>query len=323
MAKKAVLNRSVLHGALLVAVMLLGCADAMADTLVLRDEVYVKGPKVLLGELAEIEGGNADILAGIEVTVAALPGNTKHLNASLVESRIRSAGFSAHDMVVKGARRVRATTTYTKLSPEMLAESLRLFIETEMPWDPSTTEIDVPQPLNDVVTPEGDLVLEWRANPQYRYLGAGSFRGTITVDGRLQRTLLCKAVVEAYGEVVVAAKEIPRGRIISSNDIETRTECLSKLRGTALREPGEALGLVSRRSIFPGQLLSSHNLALPKLVKRNQMISVELRSGGLVLKSKARALVDGCAGDVIRCANLDSGQEFQGVVRPDGVVLVP
>ena len=81
----------------------LGVTATATDTLVLKDEAYVRGPRVLLGEVAEIEGTLAPELESIELGTAALPGDSKRLNAALVESRIRNAGLDLSDVEVSGA----------------------------------------------------------------------------------------------------------------------------------------------------------------------------------------------------------------------------
>ncbi len=306
--------------------LLLGCAlfpaAAHADTLVLKEEAFVKGPKVFLGELAEIEGVNAEILAAIEVTSAALPGGSKNLNAALVESRIRTAGLGASDVEIRGARRIHTTTMHNEIGREMVAESLRTFILEKMPWDPERTEIDVPPVLSDFVVPEGVLDIEWRPSPQYRYVGSGAFRGTILVDGQPKKTLSCRAVVEPYVEVVMAANDIPRGRPISMNDLELREMGLSMAPTGAMTNPSQAVGLLARRTIFPGQPLTTRNVEPPTVIKRNQLVAVQLRAGALHMQSRAKALSDARAGDTLICENLNSKDRFQGVVRADGVVVV-
>jgi flagella basal body P-ring formation protein FlgA len=59
-----------------------------------------------------------------------------------------------------------------------------------------------------------------------------------------------------------------------------------------------------------------------KIVKRNQTVVVETRAGGLLVQARARAMTDGCEGDVVRCLNVDSKEEFIGTVRADGVVIL-
>lgn len=304
------------------ALMLIPVLAGAADTLVLKEEAYVKGPTVLLGEVAEIEGENAAALANIEVGAAASPGDTKQLNAALVEVRLRNAGIDPKGVEIKGARSVRATTSSLELSKEMIAESLRAYIAQSMPWPLEDTDIEVPLPLQDMVVPEGKVELTWRPSPEYRFLGAGAFRGSVVVDGHPERSLLCKASINAYGTVLTAAGDIPRGRIICAADLATRKESLLTAPAAALLDRESAVGMVARRTIFTGQIITSRDIEARTLIKRNQLVRVEMQSGDLHIQTRAKTLMDGRAGDVVVCVNLNSQEQFQGVVRADGVVMV-
>lgn len=300
----------------------LGCEAAAADTLVLRDEAYVKGPQVLLGDVADIDGELAPVLKEIDLGTAALPGDSKRLNAALVESRIRNAGVDVASLEVKGAPTVRATTMHLEINGDMLANSLREFIEASMPWDPANTEIDILPGVADFRVPDGEVVFDWQANPQYRYLGQGAFRGAVIVDGQAQKRFTMKAAIESYGDIVVARTDIPRGQILSPNLLEVRKRALSRIEAGAFADPAEVDGCVTRTSIFSGQELTSRKVQPRILVKRNQLVAVEMHAGALRVQSQARAMVPGAAGDVILCQNLTSKQEFQAIVRKDGVVVV-
>ncbi|HNR30952.1 MAG TPA: flagellar basal body P-ring formation chaperone FlgA [Candidatus Hydrogenedentes bacterium] len=298
-------------------------AGVAADTLVLKDEAYVRGPNVLLGEVAQIEGELAPVLANVDLGLAALPGDSKRLHAALVEARIRNAGIDVDSLEVGGASSVRATTLYLEITREMVVGSLREFIETEMPWDPADTLIDIVPAALDFRVPDGEVIFDWRPNPQYGYLGPGVFRGEVIVDGQTQKRFTLKANVESYGDVLVAAADIPRGAPISASQVEVRKRSLAKVESGAFRDPADLAGYVARTTIFPGQEITKRNVQPRILVKRNQLVAVEMQSGGLRLQTQARALTAGAAGDVILCANLNSRAEFQGIVRADGVVVVP
>ncbi len=300
-----------------------GIAVAAENTLVLHEEAYVKGPSVLLSEVADIEGELSEVLGALEMTTAAAPGASKQVNASLVTARLRNAGFDTEKMEITGARRVRATTLYMEISREMIADSLRQFIVSNMPWESDRAEIDVPLPTNEIVAPEGDVVFEWRSNPSYKYVGEGAFRGKVYANGKLQRTLLCKAHVTAYGKVLMAGTDIPRGRIISPADLKVEERALETLPRNVVMNPQEIVGMVARKTIFPGNMIRVSDVEAPRLVKRNQLVSVEMRAGALFVQSRAKALMDARKGDVITCANLNSKERFQGVVRGDGVVVIP
>ncbi|MBN2307534.1 MAG: flagellar basal body P-ring formation protein FlgA [Candidatus Hydrogenedentes bacterium] len=291
-------------------------------TVTLKEEVYVKGPTICLGDIADIDGANAKSLASIEIAGAAAPGTTKRLDASLLSLRLQNSGIEADAFELDGARSVLAKTLYLDITREMIAEDLRTFIESNMPWDPRQATVDIVATAQDFVVPEGDVTLTWWPNPQYRWAGPGSFRGEVRVDGQVKRTVLCRAIVEAYVDVLVAAADIPRGATFSPSQLEVQKRAISTLRGSFLSDPADAVGKLSRNTIFPGQVITSRNLVLPQLIKRYQIVTVEVRCGSLIVHGQARALAHACAGDLLRCRNEDSDEEFTGIVREDGVVVI-
>lgn len=305
-----------------VMVLCLIAAPARGDTVTLKGEAYVKGPKVFLGEVAEIQGKNAPVLATVEVATAAFPGNSKRLDVALVESRIKRAGIPLSDLRVKGARSVRATTLHLEITPDMLAEGLRRAIQTEMPWDPSDATIDIVTPQHTFLVPEGAVEFRWRPSTRYHYLGQGAFRGDIYVDGLVKKTVLCKVSVEAYGDVVVAANDIPRGTPVTLADLVLETQALSTAGRGIFQDPAEVVGKVARTTIFPGQIITKRHIAPRKIVKRNQIVTVEARHGCVRVRARARAMSDGYEGDVLTCLNVESKEPFYGIVRKNALVVV-
>ncbi len=294
-----------------------------ASAVKIKDEVLVKGPKVYLSDLVEVkEPELMERLATIEVSGAAVPGASKQLTASLVEARLEHAGVDLGELDPDRPSQIRATTMSIELTPEAMAASLREHIELEMPWDPEVTEIDVPLPRQNLMTPEGEMTIEWRASPQYNYVGPANFRGNVLIDGALYRTVVLRASIDTYQEIVVAAADIPRGRPVSANQLVMQTVSLATAPEGAVTDMAEVEGLVARKTIFPGQPVTTRVVELRRLIKRNQMVPVELSASAIKIQHQAKAMMDGKEGDVIVCANPVTKEEFQGVVRADGVVEV-
>jgi len=292
-------------------------------TVRIKDEAFVKGPKVYLTDLVEVkERDIRERLADIEVSGAAQPGDSKSLNASLVEARLQHAGIDLEEVSLVGPQQVRATTMHLDLTPEMLSASLRDYIESRMPWDLDVTEVDVPLSRQTLLAPEGEIDITWRANPQYNFLGPTNFRGEITIDGELFRTVALRASVETYQEIVVAATDISRGRPVTSSHLKMQMVALSRAPEGAITSIADAVGMIARKTIFPNQPITARNVESQKLVKRNQTVMVEVNAGSIHIQHQARAMMDGRAGDVIICANPATREEFQGIVRADGVVEV-
>lgn len=295
-------------------------AHAANVRLNVQPQVYVKGPKLYLGDVAYVEGPGAAALTELELGYAARPGQVRTLQAAYIRSKVQQQGVSAVE--VTGAEAVRATTNHLELRSDLVEQDLRRFIAAAMPWDPDDTVVEVAAPDMDIVLPEGEVNILWRPAPNYRYLGPGAVQGEVQVDGRTQRTLSCRLRIEAYGPVLVAVNDVKRGELVTRHDLRIEKQALSKAPGNALTSVSEAVGKVALRTLFPGQIVTSRYVDERTLVKRRQVVTVETRAGGLVVQSQARALSDAKAGDVLACVNDASEQEFTGVVRADGVVVV-
>ena len=297
-------------------------AGAAADTITLKDEVYVKGPVIRLGDIAVIEGENADALATVEVARAALPGSARTFNTPLLLARIREAGLDTESIDLQGARRVRATTMHLEITAAMIAEDLRNFVETEIPWDLNETFIEIFTPGQAFVVPDGHVEFRWKPNPRYRYIGQGTLRGEIVVDGKVERSFYGKVNVEAFENVVVAAKEIDRGEYLSPSNLRLEKRELSKLDNGAFFGIEDLEGQVAKTKLMRGQLVTARRVAVPNLVKRNQLVIVETVHGALTIRSRAIAMSDAAVGEAVICRAVGSKKQFAGQLRADGVVVV-
>jgi len=305
------------------AAMLLAAAQALAlNVVALREEAYVKGPSVFLGDVADIQGDDAAALAKLEIVPAASPGAVKRINASLLRSRLVSAGYDVQQFEITGAENVNATTLSIELSKEMLVDDLRRFVVSEMPWDATDATVDIEMPSAGLTVPEGDVALEWSPTPLYRYLGKGTIRGEVVVDGEVRDVVYCKVDVQAFGDVVVTTKDIPRGSIISQSDLVLEKRAMSAMRDGYYQDPQELVGMVARSTIFPDTVLTSRHVMPRRIIKRNQIVTVEVQVGALIVRDRALAMSNAAAGDIIICRRMNSKEEFQGVVRKDGVVVV-
>jgi len=311
---------------LFLAVAAIAYADdtASENTIVFHQEAYVKGPAVHLSDIADIKGDAATELGDIELIPAASPGRSRRVDAALVRSRLRGAGIDPSGVSFDGARSVVAKTLYLDLTKEMLAEDLRNYImnESEMPWNREDVVVDVMSAGSNTVIPDGDVVIEWRASPQYRWYGPGTFRGVINIDGRQERTLIAKANIDAYVDVVVAERDLARGKLLRASDFRLEKRALSNLIRSPLRDINAAVGSLARNPIYPGDVITDRHLRARVLIKRNALATVQTRIGSLMVTGRARALMDGHAGDAIVLVNPQSKKEITGVVQADGTVVV-
>jgi flagella basal body P-ring formation protein FlgA len=211
-----------------------------------------------------------------------------------------------------------------EVTPDTILGDLRRFIQQEMPWDPQQATVDValPDAAGGFLVPDGDISIRWVPDPEYRWVGSGAFRGELAVDGEVKRTFLCKAAVDAFGDMVVAAQDIPQNAQISLENLAMARKARSILREPGFEDPIEVAGQVAKVAISAGQVITRRMISPPRLVRRNQVVTVEVRLSNVLVVSRAKALADGRKGDVVRCQALGSREELQGVVREDGTVVI-
>ena len=299
-----------------------GMTAAAIDTITLKQEACVKGPQVTLGEVADIAGDHTEKLGGVELAPAAPPGDSRRVEKFLIEARLKTAGVGADTFELRGASAVVARTLHLDVTRDVIEQNVRAFIEHEMPWKPEDAVIEVALPPGELVVPEGELGFEWKLDPEFRFIGTGGIRGAVTVDGEVKRSFLCKVSIEAYDKVVVASVPIERGNALAAGKVTLERRAMSGLKDAVFHDPSELKGLVARRAIGPGEVVTRRSLAPQIIIKRNQLVVVETEALGLQIETQARAGSDGAVGDVVICVNPNSNQAFQGVVRQDGVVVV-
>lgn len=288
----------------------------------LREEAYANGDSVRLGDISDLSNNTIPRLEDMEISSVPSPGDTKRIDSALIEARLRNAGLERDDFELGGARHVRITAMHLEISSRMIRDDLHNFIENSMPWDKEEATIDVDAPSRDYAVRNGDIQIVWTVSPQYDYVGRGSFRGEILVDGEHEQTVVVRAEVESFAPVVVANTDISRGDTIRRGDIGVQRHPRTSLGGDFFEDPGAVVGQAARSTLRRGNVITSRQVQARQVVRRNRIVQVETRVGNLVVRGMGRAQEHGRVGDRITLENPDSGDEFSGRVQEDGTVLV-
>lgn len=102
---------------------------------------------------------------------------------------------------------------------------------------------------------------------------------------------------------VVAVKPLKRGDRVGEGDVEVREVQVDRDIGAVVAKLDDAIGMVVSGNVRSGSTLTHHDVASPQLVRRNEIISVRVISGGLMIRTTARALEDGALDDFIKVRN--------------------
>jgi flagella basal body P-ring formation protein FlgA len=120
---------------------------------------------------------------------------------------------------------------------------------------------------------------------------------------------------------VVAAATLTPGRRIRPEDVKLLEDEGPPRRVAAAQRLDAVVGRAPRSVVAAGTAIRPEVLEEPALVRKGEMVTVEVRENGILLRLSARADSSGAAGEVVQMRNLESGKRFRGRVETRGVVL--
>lgn len=128
--------------------------------------------------------------------------------------------------------------------------------------------------------------------------------------------------MQATGEVPVAARPLPRGHLLQTQDLAGHTSEPSDLNGQCLLDAGAAVGQLMRQAVRAGERLRATLLEAPVLVHRGAPVAIELRGASFAVRAAGRVLASGSAGARVAAENPASKRVVHGTVTAPGRVTV-
>ncbi|UTW10061.1 flagellar basal body P-ring formation chaperone FlgA [Marinobacterium rhizophilum] len=225
---------------------------------------------------------------------------TLSLSATLLLPALTQADTLAAD--VETSARNYLASLYQQQNPEA---------RIEVTINPVSTRLRLP----DCATP---LVVE---APR----GSGSRITTrVSCDSPQHWALFVTARVGILYPVIVTRRPVSRGETLGNDDIESRLLDISDETRGYFQAPEDVIGRSASRHLPNASILNAGMLTQSTLIERGDSVIIEIRSGGLHLRTQGTALEDGLEGAQIRVRNDRSGQEIKarviarGLVRPLG-----
>ena len=135
-------------------------------------------------------------------------------------------------------------------------------------------------------------------------------------------TLYVPVSVSLFGDVVVAARPLPRSHLLTAADLKLARRDLAQLHAGYYSNIDQLVGKQAGRNIALDTAVSSLLVKEPLAVRRGQRISLVATAGGLEVRMTGEAMSDGTAGERIRVRNLHSKRIIDGIVKSGTTVQV-
>ena len=197
------------------------------------------------------------------------------------------------------------------------------FVEAIAPWDKEEMEISELKVLPRTIwVPEGEIKFQFSEPRTGTFLGKISSVVTIYVDDKPVRKARVCAYIECFKKVLCSKRGLIRGQVITANDLHFIKMPISKLKGKFFEDPREIIGLASKRTIRPGQVIYGRSLMKPMVVKRGSKVLIVAKSPTLEITCPGIAMEQGSRGDFVRVKNLQSKRVIIARVHDQHTVYV-
>jgi len=276
--------------------------------------VVVRGPLVTLGDLFD----NVDPAINKPVFRSPDPGTTGKVSVSRVLQAARKFGLSASApaeldkvSITRSSRVIRLKELKALVRDELDTRSTRSG-RGELVMEITRSKDKYHLPLH-IKAPIQLASLNWSAR-------SGLFRAVFHIDGADNIDIRGKA--QLMVRAALPRNAIAAGQIIQASDLEQKRINARLLRDNSIINAEDILGMAAKRRLRAGAPVSREDLEQPKLIHRNQMVTILLELPGLVLRAEGRALSDASMGEAVKVMNTQSKRIIHATARGQGLVSV-
>jgi flagella basal body P-ring formation protein FlgA len=195
-------------------------------------------------------------------------------------------------------------------------------VQKDLVRDRGELELRLTRPWKPALAPDEPLTVKLVETP------AGPLTPTVALTFELWDATECVgrwqtvARLRILREVWVAQTQLPRGRILRTDDFSLERRDLLSSRDPLLEFPAARPVLELAESLASGTVLCSRSLQARPVVRRGDVVEALLVEGSLSISLKVEALDNGAPGQSVRVRNLVSRRELRGKVRDEQTVLV-
>ncbi|MGM0952403.1 MAG: flagellar basal body P-ring formation chaperone FlgA [Pseudomonadota bacterium] len=145
----------------------------------------------------------------------------------------------------------------------------------------------------------------------------------VSCSGERPWRMYVSTTLEIHGLALVAARPLARGERLTEELVSTQNVQLNASRKGVLTQPENIAGMMMRRPVSAGTLITPDLLEAPNAVARGDHVIIVAKSKSFSISSRGKALEDAGIGEQVRVQNLSSSRTIQGTVIAVGRVEIP
>ncbi|MEI8196665.1 MAG: flagellar basal body P-ring formation chaperone FlgA, partial [Phycisphaerae bacterium] len=164
---------------------------------------------------------------------------------------------------------------------------------------------------------------KWQIRPLNKtQVGTVQWEAQLLEKNRIVARLNVQAKVLQKTRGLVAIAPLARGDVLAATHFREEERWVDRYNPAQQVTAKELIGLEALRPIAIGAALDSRDFKPAELVARGQVVTVYAVSGGLKIKTSAKALQIGKLHELISVQNDKTGEKIEGTVIGRGVVVL-
>jgi flagella basal body P-ring formation protein FlgA len=264
---------------------------------------------IYLGRIARVEGQDPELVERLQrLPLANAPprGQTRWLDCETVRRRLKQSGIEPGAVRLQAPERFAVTRGATAVDSDRIREAVMAHLTAAAPADAEALRVARIETESGIVVPPGELSLRVVPGSEQRRPGKLQMALEIAVDRRVVRRTWATAELDQQVELLVAARPLPKGRLLVEEDLAQRSVAPESLPAGAVASSDAALGMRVRRAVPAGGAISGDLLERPLIVKRGDPVQMLIEAGGLRISAMGIAQRAGRQGERIVVENVDS-----------------
>ncbi|MCP4936445.1 MAG: flagellar basal body P-ring formation protein FlgA [bacterium] len=281
----------------------------------LHEKVTVKGQLVTLADLFDHAGlnGHTSLFRSPD------PGTTGHISVQRILSAARKHGLNILH------RPAFSKVTISRSSRKIELDVLKDMIRNRLEEKHSTTNemsklvININNKTKDLhldETLQGELALaslDWSSRSR-------RFTARFSLSGR--EPVVITGTADLMIEVSVAKRNIAKGITLRRGDLELKPVRSVNRRAPRYSSIEDMIGMSTKRSLQAGKPVNINDLEAPRLILKNQLVTILLEAPGLIIRAEGKALANASRGEAVKVLNTQSKRIIHATAEASGLVSV-
>jgi len=271
----------------------------------LKDRAQVRGARLRLGDIAAVSGMDDAIVASarqLELGAAPGPGRARLLARHTLRALVDKAAKGRFDVRLDGAESVQVLPDIVSLSADEVGTLARHWLWQSLGYRGDGANIRLANGLVALEATAGRFSTRFDVvpdDPGAHLAGIVKLTVHAIIDGRSASSVPVHMIVRRPRTVLILSRRVSAGRPVTSSDVKTEQRLDDGTTPETLDSVSELAGLVARRSLMPGIVLSRRDLKGRPIVFRNDAVTVRVTSGALTINGTGVAQGSGGVGEVI------------------------